>query len=217
MWIPVYLTALHSSPVNPSAEVNTTSPVCWNILIHAQHSLQDGERKGRCVFRVWHAPLCPSWDLKFWLIVSCDVAEEINMHEITQLCDLLVQMNSWKWAIVSFKFGIQLQSDSILPTYLGQERKLRVIWTNATKTCRLGHEKHAWYNINLLDYTVICKKRDKPTVCCCRLTIFLRIQQQSQDSITKKESEKKKLFHLNRDRGEERGIRRITKRPTDWV
>lgn len=99
--------------------------------------------------------------------------------------------------------------------------KVRVIWTNVTKTYRLGHEKHTWYNINLLDFTVICKKRDKPTVCCCRLTIFLRIQQQShglaRTALKKRESEKKKLFHLNRDRGEERGIRRMTKRPTDWV
>lgn len=31
----------------------------------------------------------------------------------------------------------------------------------------------------------------------------------------KKDEREKKLFHLIRDRGEERGIRRITKRPTD--
>lgn len=82
--------------------------------------------------------------------------------------------------------------------HFGQERKLRVIWTNATKTCRLGHEKHAWYNINLLDYTVICKKRDKPTVCCCRLTIFLRIQQQShglaRTALQKKRARKRSFF-----------------------
>lgn len=33
----------------------------------------------------------------------------------------------------------------------------------------------------------------------------------------KKDEREKKLFHLIRDRGEERGIKRITKRPTDWV
>lgn len=60
---------------------------------------------------------------------------------------------------------------------------------------------------------------------------FLRIQQQShglsrtvserqlskkKKSERERQGEKEAFFHfLNRDRGEERGIRRITKRPTD--
>lgn len=61
-------------------------------------------------------------------------------------------------------------------------------------------------------------------------TSFLRIQWQSpglkrtvlerqlskkKGGEKKKDEREKKLFHLIRDRGEERGIRRITKRPTD--